>query len=188
MAGIVTSAGNYHATTNWLGSVTGLVSSAGAQVSSATYATYGAPATTGSPVSPIGFAGSYPLPGSGGLDDMHARDYSPAAGAFTSVDPALALGGQPYAYAGDSPASQTDPSGTCPSWLPCSLISDVVSGAKLVGTLAEAWADHSFGGSESAAFFVTTPRGVSYKIPDGWIRTRSQQREGDSIPAARRPG
>jgi hypothetical protein len=34
---MTTPAGTYYATTNWLGSVTGLVSSTGAQVSSTTY-------------------------------------------------------------------------------------------------------------------------------------------------------
>jgi RHS repeat-associated protein len=44
-------------------------------------------------------AGFYTLPSSGGLDDMNARDYNPANGTFTSVDPMLANTGQPYAYA-----------------------------------------------------------------------------------------
>jgi RHS repeat-associated protein len=116
---MTTPAGTFHATTDWLGSVTGLVSSTGAQVSSTTYTPYGTPTTTGTPLSPIGFAGSYALPSSGGLDNMHARDYNPANGTFTSVDPLLAVSGQPYAYAEANPVSNTDATGaiSCPGWI-----------------------------------------------------------------------
>lgn len=78
------------------------------------------------PLSLPGFTG-VTLPGSG-LDDMHARDYNPSTGAFTSVDPLAATTGEIYAYAGDIPVSQTDPSGaiTCPSWLPgCEVITGI---------------------------------------------------------------
>ena len=108
---MTSSGATYHATTDWLGSVTGLISSSGTQVTSTTYSPYGSATTTGTPASPLGFAGSYTLPGSGGLDDMRARDYSPATGGFTRVDPLLAVSGQPYAYADGSPSSLTDPSG-----------------------------------------------------------------------------
>jgi RHS repeat-associated protein len=46
-----------------------------------------------------------------GLDDMQARDYSPATGQFTSVDPLLAETGTPYAYADDNPVTLLDPTG-----------------------------------------------------------------------------
>lgn len=42
---------------------------------------------------------------------MHARDYNPPTGSFLSVDPMLAITGQPYAYARDVPDYYTDPSG-----------------------------------------------------------------------------
>jgi RHS repeat-associated protein len=76
-----------------------------------TYSSFGTPTTTGTPASSIGYAGSYTLTGGGGLDDMRARDYSPATGAFTSLDPMLAMTGQPYAYASNDPVYYTDPSG-----------------------------------------------------------------------------
>jgi RHS repeat-associated protein len=170
-----------NAITDWLGSVTGLVTSAGSQVTSTTYSPYGTPSTTGAPASPLGYAGSYNLPGSGGLDDMRARDYNPATAAFTSQDPLLSLTGQPYAYAGD-PTTETDPSGACPSWLPCRAITffegAAQAGADLIARgaanfydnikgLAQTWYDNSCGGSNSG-IFVTTPRGVTYKIPDGY--------------------
>lgn len=128
LASMTTPAGTYNAVTDWLGSVTGLLDSTGSQVTSTTYTPYGTPSTTGTPTSNIGYAGSYTLPGSSGLDDMRARDYSPATGAFTGADPMLPVTGQPYAYAGDNPVSATDPSGmiSCPSWVPgCGVITDI---------------------------------------------------------------
>jgi RHS repeat-associated protein len=119
LASMTTPSGNYQATTNWLGSVTGLVSSAGSQVSASSYSPYGTPSTvslaTGSPASSIGYAGSYTLPGGTGLDNMRARDYSPATAGFTSVDPLQFVTAQPYEYGSGDPLDYTDPSGLC-SW------------------------------------------------------------------------
>jgi RHS repeat-associated protein len=149
---MVTPAGTDNAITNWLGSVTGLVNSAGTQVSSTAYAFYGSATTTGTPVSPVGYAGSYALPGSGGLDDMNARNYNPANGTFVSVNSMLKSTGQPYAYASDSPMAETDPSGACPSWLPCGLISDLGIAAKAIGAFAQYWyASHQCGVPQAAA-------------------------------------
>jgi RHS repeat-associated protein len=110
-----TSAGTFNPVTDWLKSVTGLVSSSGIQVSETTYSPYGTAATTslaaGAPASSIGYAGSYAILDSGGLDNMRARDYNPATGSFTGVDAMLAVTGQPYAYASDAPDFYTDPSG-----------------------------------------------------------------------------
>jgi RHS repeat-associated protein len=115
LASMSTSAGTFNPVTDWLKSVTGLVSSAGTQVSETTYGPYGAASTTalksGAPSSSIGYAGSYTRPDGGGLDNMRARDYNPATGSFTGVDPMLAVTGQPYAYASDAPDYYTDPSG-----------------------------------------------------------------------------
>jgi RHS repeat-associated protein len=117
LASMTTPAGTYYAVTNWIGSVTGLVSSAGTQASATSYSPYGTASLTtlaaGTPVSSIAYAGSYTQPGGTGLDDMTARDYDPATGAFASVDPALAVTGQPYAYAAGAPTYLTDPSGLC---------------------------------------------------------------------------
>jgi RHS repeat-associated protein len=65
-----------------------------------------------------GFIGGTNDPGTG-LTHLGARDYDPASGRFTSVDPQLdssdpqSLNG--YAYAGNSPVTQSDPTGlyTC---------------------------------------------------------------------------
>jgi RHS repeat-associated protein len=110
---VTTATGSYDATVDWLGSVTGLVGSAGSQLTSTIYSAYGTPSTTG-PLSAgiaVGYAGSYALPGGNGLDDMRARDYSPATGVFTSVDPDLIQTGQPYLYAADTPVALSDPTG-----------------------------------------------------------------------------
>jgi RHS repeat-associated protein len=92
-----------------------LVSSSGSQVTSTTYSAYGTPSTTNlataAPSPSIGYDASYTLPGVTGLDDMRARDYNPASGEFTSVDPQLAATGQPYTYAGDAPTYLSDPGG-----------------------------------------------------------------------------
>jgi RHS repeat-associated protein len=61
-----------------------------------------------------GFLGK-PADGNTGLTVIGARNYDPSLGRFTSVDPVLEqnspqqLGG--YAYAGDNPATQSDPAG-----------------------------------------------------------------------------
>ena len=117
LATVTTPASTYYPVTDWLGSLTGLTGSTGAQVTATSYSPYGTPSSTsltsGAPSPSIGYAGSYALPGADGLDDMRARDYSPATGAFTSVDPDLTATGTPYAYAQDDPAALTDPAGLC---------------------------------------------------------------------------
>jgi RHS repeat-associated protein len=105
----------YYAATDWEGSVTGLDNSSGTQVSSTAYSAYGTPSTSGTVLSTIGYIGSYTLTGSG-LDNMRARDYSPATGEFVTVDPLLPATGLAYAYADDSPAFFTDPDGLCSWW------------------------------------------------------------------------
>jgi RHS repeat-associated protein len=46
-----------------------------------------------------------------GLLYLRARDYDPATGQFLTVDPALDSTHQPYAYAGNDPVLNTDPTG-----------------------------------------------------------------------------
>jgi RHS repeat-associated protein len=60
---------------------------------------------------PLLWAGQYQDPTTG-LYYMRARWYDPATAEFSSVDPAVAQTGQPYAYAGDDPVNENDPSGT----------------------------------------------------------------------------
>ena len=53
------------------------------------------------------------------LDDLGAREYQPATGTFTSADSVLTPYSpqdlDPYAYAADDPATQSDPTGLCPT-------------------------------------------------------------------------
>ncbi len=51
-----------------------------------------------------------------GLYYLRARWYDPATGQFTSVDPLVALTGQPYSYAGNNPVNGSDPSGLGPGF------------------------------------------------------------------------
>jgi RHS repeat-associated protein len=150
---MTTSAGTYGAATDWLGSVTGLINSTGIQASTTSYSPYGTATTTGSPASAIGYAGSYTQPGGTGLDDMRARDYSPATGSFTSVDPALAMTGQPYTYVSDGPVAGRDPSGLI-GWGEClaglaEWAGMVTGSACLNATLNLSTGEVQFGGSVS---------------------------------------
>jgi len=103
-----------------LGSVRGVVSSAGSLTASTSYDAWGNPETDGGLTAdtPFGFAGGYTDPT--GLIYLIGRYYDPSTGQFLSVDPAVSITGQPYSYAGDDPVNQSDPSGllTFPSWLP----------------------------------------------------------------------
>jgi RHS repeat-associated protein len=74
------------------------------------------PADASLPTDPMRFAGEYQDPTTG-LDNLRARQYDPAQGRFTAVDPLDAKTGDPYPaayiYAGDQPTIATDPSGQC---------------------------------------------------------------------------
>ena len=63
----------------------------------------------GSNVTPFGFDGSYRLPND--LVYLINRYYDPTTSQFLSVDPDLAVTGQPYAFTGDNPLNATDPLG-----------------------------------------------------------------------------
>ena len=58
-----------------------------------------------------------------GLVVLGARDYDPATGSFTSLDPVLEAGSPQqmggYAYAADNPVTEDDPTGQCPA---CGLV------------------------------------------------------------------
>jgi hypothetical protein len=176
---MTTTAGTDYATTNWLGSVTGLISSAGTQVSSTTYTFYGTPAATGTPASPVGFAGSCTLPGSGGLDDMNARDYNPANGTFTSVDPSLLPPASPTPTPTPATARSPGPTrpgsaqaGSCAEW------SMTLSVAPLSLGPAE-FLVRQFLRRSRRRNFRSHPQGVAYPFPKGWT-SRVTETEGES--------
>jgi RHS repeat-associated protein len=96
-----------------LGSVRGVVSSAGSLTASTSYDAWGNPETTGglTAETPFGFAGGYTDPT--GLLYLVDRYYDPASGQFLSVDPLVDETRQPYAYTGDDPVNAVDPLGLC---------------------------------------------------------------------------
>lgn len=79
------------------------------------YGPYGQnPAATGAASvlqnNPFTYEGQYTDTESGFVY-LRARYYDPGTGQFLSVDPAVNVTGQPYAYAGDDPVNQSDPLG-----------------------------------------------------------------------------
>lgn len=58
-----------------------------------------------------------------GLTNLGAREYNPATGSFIATDPVLTPTNpqdlNPYAYAYDTPATQSDPTGQCPQEPAC---------------------------------------------------------------------
>lgn len=94
-----------------LGSIRGVVSSAGALTASTSYDAWGNPQASGglTASTPFGYAGGYTDPT--GLIYLISRYYDPQTGQFASVDPDVDQTGQPYAYTGGDPVVQSDPSG-----------------------------------------------------------------------------
>jgi len=94
-----------------IGSVRGTVNSSGTLTGSTSYDAWGTPETSGglTAATPFGFASGYTDPT--GIIYLTNRYYDPATGQFTSVDPALSESMQPYAYAGDDPVLDSDPTG-----------------------------------------------------------------------------
>jgi RHS repeat-associated protein len=64
----------------------------------------------GTPTSAFGYAGQN-TDASTGLSDMRARWYDAGTGEFETVDPDVAETDAPYAYAGDDPVNEGDPTG-----------------------------------------------------------------------------
>ena len=76
----------------------------------ASYDAYGQVITGGlSNVTPFGYAGGYTDPT--GLIYLVNRYYDPSTGQFLSVDPLVAITGEPYAYVGGDPVNGSDPLG-----------------------------------------------------------------------------
>jgi RHS repeat-associated protein len=93
------------------GSTRMLTGSTGAVEATFTYGAYGGlAASTGAATTPLGYDGQYTSSDTG-LTYLRARSYEPASGQFTTADPLAATTGEPYAYAGDDPVNQADPSG-----------------------------------------------------------------------------
>ena len=92
-------------------------SSAAGLAGYATYGPYGTASASGNKPN-LGFQGNYTDPATGQVD-MGARWYNPATGGFTTNDTiggsplSSTVDGNPYAYTGGNPLTQTDPTGHC---------------------------------------------------------------------------
>jgi RHS repeat-associated protein len=100
-------------TSDSLGSVRGIVSASGSLTATTAYDAWGKPETSGGVTSttPFGYSGSYT--DLTGLAYLIKRYYDPTTGQFVSVDPLVDDTAAPYAYAGDDPVRESDPSGAC---------------------------------------------------------------------------
>ena len=101
--------------TDALGSVRGAVDAAGALTGSANYDTFGAVNGTDSTGSTLGFTGEQ-RDSETGFEYLRARYYNPANGRFASRDSLFPAGEgtqgyNRYAYVGNNPTTNTDPSG-----------------------------------------------------------------------------
>jgi RHS repeat-associated protein len=104
------------------GSTRLITGSAGTITGKCSYSAYGAPSCEGTSTTPLGYDAQYTSQDTG-LIYMRARAYDPATAQFLSVDPFVALTGEPYSYAGDNPVNYSDPTGLVfgipdppPSW------------------------------------------------------------------------
>ncbi len=96
-----------------LGSVRMVLDGAGKLVATLSYDAYGRlTGKTGSAPTTLGFAGR-PYDPATGLIDLRNRLYDPALARFLSPDPLAQPGAATYPYAGDNPATQSDPLGLC---------------------------------------------------------------------------
>jgi RHS repeat-associated protein len=111
------------------GSTRLLTGSTGKTEGSYSYGAYGVSEHSGTATTPLGYDGQYTSTDTG-LIYMRARTYDPATAQFLSVDPFLALTGEPYSYAEDNPINKYDPSGRC--GLVC--IGGIALGVVAVGT------------------------------------------------------
>jgi RHS repeat-associated protein len=95
------------------GSTRLLTGSTGKTEGSYSYSAYGTlSSSTGSATTPLGYDAQYTSTDTG-LIYMRARTYDPTTDQFLSVDPFVALTGEPYSYAEDNPINKYDPSGRC---------------------------------------------------------------------------
>ncbi len=95
------------------GSTRLLTGSAGTTQATFSYGPYGGLIeSTGTATTPLGYDAQYTSPDNG-LIYMWARTYDPTTAQFLSVDPAVAITREPYAYVGDNPLDRADPTGLC---------------------------------------------------------------------------
>jgi RHS repeat-associated protein len=118
------------------GSTRLLTSSTGKVEGKCSYSAYGIPDCEGSATTPLGYDAQYTSQDTG-LIYMRARTYDPATAQFLSVDPFVALTGEPYSFGEDNPINKADPSGRCG---PGSYLGGIGWGPLQDSTQASAWA------------------------------------------------
>jgi RHS repeat-associated protein len=89
----------------------------GQQVGSYAYTAYGAVLAHSGVTAALGYNGQL-TDATTGLQYLRARDYDPTSGQFLTRDPLVGITGQPYAYAGNSPTNEADPTGNDPCGAP----------------------------------------------------------------------
>lgn len=163
------------------GSTCALFDRTGAIVGTYGYDAYGdVTAHTGTASTPLEYTGAY-TDGESGLVYLRARYYAPATAQFISIDPAVSLTLQPYAYASDSPLDNVDPMGL---W----------TGGVCVGGLAAAIFGVSisacvvFDGSGDVGFEGTvSDPGSYYGTPSAGVSLGGQYSTADTIDSLRGP-
>ena len=95
------------------GSTRLLTGSTGTVTGKCSYSAYGTPTCEGTATTPLGWDGQYTSSDTG-LVYLRNRVYDPSTAQFLSVDPAVALTREPYAYGGDNPVNRRDPTGSQP--------------------------------------------------------------------------
>ena len=111
------------------GSTRLLTGSTGKTEGSYSYSAYGTPEHTGTATTPLGYDAQYTSTDTG-LIYLRDRVYDPTTAQFLTRDPLVALTGQPYNYAADSPLNYEDPSGAISL---STIVTVVVAGGADVG-------------------------------------------------------
>lgn len=138
--------------TDRLGSVRALTNTTGIVTGTTNYTPYGQTINPTGATSPLGFNGQYTDPETG-LIYLRARYYDPQNGQFLTVDPAVSITGQPYAYAGNNPVTNMDPLGLwgwADTWDVVGLASVGLAIVALTATGVGAASDFVTAGAEAA--------------------------------------
>lgn len=97
-----------------LGSTRSLTNASGGVVGAAAYDPYGKLTTSTGMTTAFGYAGQYTDPETGFVY-LRNRFYEPATAQFLTIDPAVALTREPYAYVQNDPLNATDATGLVPT-------------------------------------------------------------------------
>jgi RHS repeat-associated protein len=122
------------------GSTRLLTGSTGKVEGKCSYSAYGVPDCEGTATTPLGFDGQYTSTDTG-LIYMRARVYDPTTAQFLTVDPRVAVTGEPYVYALDDPINRIDPSGQEAIPVPAPVAGGCAAAPELCGAAAVGGAD-----------------------------------------------